>query len=248
LCLAKYSDDYEIAIARCVVTNEHPDNDRFAADCERWLGQPIINLKSTEYADCWEVWESARFLVSTYGAPCTGAMRKAVRFAFEAEWNPDVQAYGYTAEEAKRAEQFRKNNPGVVLLAPLIDEWICKGSCLSCIERASIEPPAMYKLGFNNNNCIGCVKGGMWYWNRIRVHFPDVFDRTARLERSLNHSILRQDASRSSSMTCHQMRDGTKSRKLNARCFASLLSNILRFTIRIWLSPTTMRSLRGQRL
>lgn len=50
LCLAKYADEYEIAIARCVVANEHPDNDRFAQDCEKWFGVPVINLKSDKYA------------------------------------------------------------------------------------------------------------------------------------------------------------------------------------------------------
>jgi len=193
ICLSKYAGEYEIAIARCVVANEHPDNDRFAADCEKWLGVPILNLSSDRYADCWEVWDSAKFLVSPYGAPCTGAMKKEVRFKFEMEWYPDVQAYGYTYEEQERAKRFRQTNPEVTLITPLIDEFVGKSDCLAMIERAGIEIPTMYKLGFNNNNCIGCVKGGMGYWNRVRIHFPDVFDRMARLERSLSHAICRQD-------------------------------------------------------
>ena len=32
----------------------------------------------------------------------------------------------------------------------------------------------MYDLGYPNNNCIGCIKGGMGYWNRIRKDFPDI--------------------------------------------------------------------------
>ncbi len=53
------------------------------------------------------------------------------------------------------------------------------------IERAGIELPAMYKLGYRNNNCIGCPKGGMGYWNKIRVDFPEVFERMAALQREL---------------------------------------------------------------
>lgn len=44
----------------------------------------------------------------------------------------------------------------------------------------------MYLLGFQNNNCIGCPKGGRGYWNMIRKHFPDDFDRMSKLQRELN--------------------------------------------------------------
>lgn len=33
----------------------------------------------------------------------------------------------------------------------------------------------MYQLGYPNNNCIGCVKGGQNYWQRIRRDFPQRF-------------------------------------------------------------------------
>ena len=193
LCLAQYSGEYEIAIARCVVANEHPDNDRFAADCEQWLGQEILSLKSEKYADCWEVWERRKFLVSPQGAPCTEAMKKSVRRSFECAWWPDLQAYGYTVEERERASRFCAHNPDVELVTPLIDGMLTKSDCLSMIERAGIDLPAMYRLGFNNNNCVGCVKGGKGYWNRIRRVFPDVFERMAQLERSLGATIFRTD-------------------------------------------------------
>lgn len=44
-------------------------------------------------------------------------------------------------------------------------------------------------LGYRNNNCIGCVKGGMGYWNKIRVTHPDVFERMAAEERRLGFSL-----------------------------------------------------------
>ena len=47
----------------------------------------------------------------------------------------------------------------------------------------------MYKLGYKNNNCIGCVKGQSGYWNKIRKDFPEVFARMAKVERSLNVAI-----------------------------------------------------------
>ena len=43
----------------------------------------------------------------------------------------------------------------------------------------------MYLLGFNNNNCLGCCKGGKGYWNKVRRHFPDLFARRASVFREL---------------------------------------------------------------
>lgn len=43
----------------------------------------------------------------------------------------------------------------------------------------------MYKQGYQNNNCIGCPKGGMGYWNKIRVDYPEHFERMAALQRKL---------------------------------------------------------------
>jgi len=192
ICLAKYSETHEITIARIVIANEHPDNDRFARDCEKWFGSRITNVWNDEYADCWEVWNDLEYIVNIYGAPCTVELKKKVRLIFTCTLLPAVQVFGYTKEEEKRAERFRKGNPHVNLMTPLIDENISKSDCLAMIKRAGIELPMMYRLGFNNNNCIGCPKGGMGYWNRIRIHFPEVFKRMARLERSLDYAILKQ--------------------------------------------------------
>lgn len=57
-----------------------------------------------------------------------------------------------------------------------------------------IENPAMYKMGYNNNNCIGCVKGGMGYWNKIRKDFPNVFDRMAKIEREVGATCLKDQS------------------------------------------------------
>jgi hypothetical protein len=191
LCLARYAGQYEIAIVRCVVANEHQDNDRFAADCEKWFGMNIQNICSPFYRSCWDVWETMMFLSGWKGgSPCTSQMKRKPRKIFEREWHPDCQAYGYTAEELDRVERFHDANPDIELVSPLIDFGLKKSDCLSMIRRAGIKLPMMYRLGFNNNNCVGCVKGGIGYWNRIRKHFPEIFDRMARLERKIGASCI----------------------------------------------------------
>jgi argininosuccinate synthase len=103
----------------------------------------------------------------------------------------DLQVFGFTSEEKERAERFVRQNPEAEIYTPLIDNNITKSKCLDIILKAGIDIPMMYKLGYNNNNCIGCVKGGAGYWNKIRKDFPEVFERMAKLERKLNNKILK---------------------------------------------------------
>jgi hypothetical protein len=192
LVLARYGETHDITVARCLVPEEDSDNDRFAADCEAWFGHPILNLKSTEYASCEEVWEKTRYMAGIGGARCTVEMKKAVRHAFEREWHPDLQAFGYTADETDRADNFRRTNPEVALVTLLIAESLRKEDCHAIVDRAGIVLPLMYRLGFNNANCKGCVQAqSPSYWNRVRRHFPAVFARRAALSRELGVRLVK---------------------------------------------------------
>lgn len=171
---------------------EHPDTERFLADLEAWFGAPIERLKSGKYTDTWDVWERRRFLRGPNGAQCTTLLKRRVREELRL---PDEtpQIWGYTAEEAARAATFRRHHYGEMqVITPLIDQGISKADCYALIERTGIKLPAPYLLGFDNNNCIPCVKAeGAKYWNRIRRNFPDKFDRMAKLERELGYAVCR---------------------------------------------------------
>lgn len=188
LALGEYGD---VTIYTTDPGSEHPDNARFAEECATWFGREVNRITGGRYVDTWDVWESTGYLVGPTGARCTVELKKRARWKVERDY--DAQVFGYTAEEAHRADRFRAGNPDVRLITPLIDRGLTKADCLAMIERAGIELPAMYRLGFNNNNCIGCVKGGMGYWNHIRVVFPDTFARMAALERKIGHAILHDD-------------------------------------------------------
>jgi hypothetical protein len=191
LMLAEFPDA-DVVIARCVVANEHEDNDRFAADCEVWFGRSVLNLRSADYADCWDVWERRRYLNGHNGAPCTLEMKKAVRQQFERDWLPDLQVFGFTAEERKRAARFREQNPDVRLVTPLISAGLTKEDCAGMLDRAGIRLPAMYGLGFANNNCKTCVKArSPGYWALVRREFPADFARMAELSRSIGWTPCR---------------------------------------------------------
>lgn len=172
----------------CYVSNEHPDNLRFLRDCAAWLGRPVAVLRSDKYVDCWHVWEERRYLNGTKGALCTVEMKKRVRQKFSQP--DDIHIFGFTVDECHRAERFTRDNPEIQSRFPLIDAGIGKGDCYDLIRDAGIELPAMYRLGYRNANCIGCVKGGMGYWNKIRIDFPMVFNRMAKLEESLGRTCI----------------------------------------------------------
>lgn len=175
-------------VAYTEVMQEHPDNRRFLSECETWFGVPITMLRNEQYGgDIYDVFLRTRYLVGPTGAACTRLLKKSVRNQFERP--SDRQVFGFTAEEQQRYEDFCENNSTVNVSVPLIDYGLTKQDCLGVLASAGIEIPTMYKLGYKNNNCIGCVKGGAGYWNKIRVDFPDVFERMAQVEEELGRTI-----------------------------------------------------------
>lgn len=184
-------EDGELVAAYCDTGSEHPDNERFLADVEKWAGVKITRLKSEKFDDIWDVFEKTRYLAGVNGARCTSELKKRVREEFQRV--DDRQVFGFDAGEANRARKFREHHTEVDAWFPLLEEGITKADSLKMLEDAGIELPVMYKLGYEHNNCLGCPKGQAGYWNKIRVDFPEVFDRMAKVERKLNAAICKTE-------------------------------------------------------
>lgn len=181
----------------CETGAEHPDNERFLRDCEKWFGRDVQRIKSRDYADTWDVWVKRRYLAGIKGAPCTAALKIEPRLEFQ---RPDDQhVFGYTADSAdvKRAKLLRETYPELTISTPLINLGLTKAACLAIIEHAGITLPVMYSLGFKNNNCIPCVKAtSPNYWALIRERFPQDFVRMAELSRDLGVRLCRLSGER----------------------------------------------------
>ena len=190
LAIAKYDLLYEVIVARCIVKEEHPDNDRFAADCEKWFGLPIINLMAEEYAgSVYNVITKRKYISGVDGAPCTMLLKKKVREVFQRP--DDTHVFGYCAEEQERFDDFLDAN-NINVEVPLIDRGLSHANALAMIENAGIELPQMYKLGYQHNNCIGCVKSsGAGYWNKIKLDFPERFWMMAGMSRALGVKMIK---------------------------------------------------------
>lgn len=177
------------------IDDQHPDSIRFIIDCESVLGKKIDILKSP-YGSVENVVRSFGFFRNsrTGFAPCTNVLKKRVR----KEWEYDHRDYdityfwGMDIDETDRADLLVQSMPDFNHRFPLIERSLTKQNAHAILNQLGIKRPVMYDRGYNNNNCIGCVKGGMGYWNKIRVDFPEVFERRARLERQLNNRILKE--------------------------------------------------------
>lgn len=170
--LAKNVDEY-IYID---VPDQHPDSLRFIHDCENYLHRKIVILRS-KYSSVDEVLRKNKYINGPSGAPCTKHLKKLVRLAWEKDNpGPYIYVWGFDKNEVQRAQRMRETFFEYSHEFPLIDNNITKEEAHGMLERIGIKRPVMYDLGYPNNNCIGCVKGGMGYWNKIREDFPDVFE------------------------------------------------------------------------
>lgn len=174
------------------IDDQHEDTMRFLRDCEKALGKEIEILQSP-YSNVNNVIKQFRFINSPYGAKCTQILKKRVRKEWEYQHQGEELTYiwGYDIEEKHRADRLLDSMPQFKHKFPLIERSLKKEDCHGILRELGIKRPAMYDLGYRNNNCIGCVKGGMGYWNRIRKDFPEVFKTRAELEREIGASCIK---------------------------------------------------------
>lgn len=191
LAIEAYGAD-KVDIVYFHIDSAHEDNDRFIRECEDWYGKEIEVHRSSKYKDQFDVIKKTRYVNGPAGARCTLELKKSVRFALEKERKYKGQIFGfeYDRKEINRALRFMEQydvNP----IFPLIEKMMDKPACLYYMESQGIRRPKMYELGFPNNNCIGCVKGGAGYWNLVREHFPDHFQKMSDLEQEIGRTCLK---------------------------------------------------------
>lgn len=173
LILSEHAPE-DVVIVNAFIKEEHKDNRRFFADCERWFDHPIQTLHNSKYeSSTHQVWRQKRFIKGPHGAPCSLELKRKLLASISLPG--DVNVIGYTREERDRFDDLRESFPDVVWNAPLIERDLGKEDCFSIVDRAGIQLPEMYRRGYDNANCIGCPKGGQAYWQNIRADFPEDF-------------------------------------------------------------------------
>lgn len=181
-----------VRVIRQDTGSEHPDNERFMADFIRWTNHPVEVTKSKNFENVDDVIDKTGWIAGAGGARCTGELKKIpAQDCINWGKGQEIEILGYTIEEKQRVTNWIKNNKERKIDPILIRRGLTKGDCKGVLWKAGIKLPIMYELGYNNNNCIGCVKGGAGYWNKIRNDFPEVFNRRAKQERDKGATMLK---------------------------------------------------------
>ena len=185
-----------IRIVNNPVVTEHPDNKRFMKSCEKWFGKQIEIAINPCYKSCnpEDVWNDYRIMSMPRFAPCSRELKQYARRQWEHDNNfnnkKDIIVMGFTSEEENRINRFKEKHKEYNLDPILLEKGFTKQMCWDYINNADIAVPKMYLMGYDNANCIGCVYGGIGYWQKIKKDFPEIFDRRAKLSRQLGCKLL----------------------------------------------------------
>jgi hypothetical protein len=177
------------------IDDQHEDTLRFVRECEEWFGMEVeilsAELPSVE-ASCRNAGGNG-YINGIAGASCTKTLKRDVRKKWEREVGRDFRLcyyWGFDYGELGRVDRVCQSLPEYNHKFPLVEQKIGKVEAHEILKASDIKRPAMYELGYHNNNCIGCVKGGAGYWNKIRRDFPAVFDQRAKMEREIGASCM----------------------------------------------------------
>lgn len=195
MTLDKYASIARVRILNNPVVEEDADNRRFLLDVQAWLGVEIETVAARRYPlqSARDVWEQRSFMSGPKGAPCTIELKKRARQDWEAENRADWHVLGFTADEKTRHDRFVLTERSNVLPV-LIDQGVTKNDCYTILQDAGLTLPRVYRMGYPNANCIGCVKAtSPTYWNHVRQQHPDVFQDRAEQSRRLGARLVRVD-------------------------------------------------------
>lgn len=179
------------------IVDQHPDTMRFVKDCEQWFGKPITILQAPMDVETACLTCGGKGYITGKGfTPCTKKLKREVRQKWEYERPLDEKlryVWGMDCDEENRTIGILESLPNQEHIFPLVERHITKRIVHEILTASGIKRPVMYDMGYMNNNCVGCVRGGMGYWNKIRVDFPDVFAKRAAMERIIGASCLKED-------------------------------------------------------
>jgi len=191
--LELYGDSHIVRVVNNPVIEEESDNTRFLKDVEKWLGVKVETAINHKFPSCSavDVWDKRKFMSAPNGAPCTLELKKTARLQFEMDNDIDWHVLGFVLGEENRFEGF-KNRERSNTLPVLIDLKLSKRDCFQILINAGIQLPRIYKLGYPNANCIGCVKAtSPTYWNHVRAVHPEVFKARAAQSRRIGARLVR---------------------------------------------------------
>jgi len=196
--IRRYGKENTIRIVNNPIKEEDDDNQRFLSDVEQWLSVKIETAINPHYPTCSinDVFKQRKYMSGVAGAPCTLELKKKARQHWESNNDFDYLVLGFTADEQDRHDRFVLNERENTLPV-LIDLGITKADCYMILQQAGLSLPRIYKQGYPNANCIGCVKAtSVTYWNHVRKMHPEVFAERSAQAKEIGCKLVRYKGKR----------------------------------------------------
>lgn len=194
----RYGEMCEVVAVNNPIVEEDADNKRFAQEVAAWVGGGIVFWTNPKFAhgSAVKVWDQKKAMSFPRGAPCTDMLKKKARQDYEQHHKVDWHVFGFTADEQARHDRFTLTERENVLPV-LIEVGLTKDDCYQIVNDAGILLPLVYRLGYPNANCIGCVKAtSPTYWNHVRRVHSEVFRQRAEQSRRLGVRLVRYKGKR----------------------------------------------------
>lgn len=182
---------------------EDEDLYRYLAEAASNVGAKLVRI--AEGRDPWDVFFDERFLGNTRIDPCSKILkRELMRGWLEDNCAPvdTTVVLGYDWTEAHRFERAQGYWAPWAVEAPMCDRpLVMKAEQLDAMSEQGLEPPRLYAMGFEHNNCGGfCIKAGQAQFERLLRVLPARYHYHERREIELREylgkdvSILRDRA------------------------------------------------------
>jgi 3'-phosphoadenosine 5'-phosphosulfate sulfotransferase (PAPS reductase)/FAD synthetase len=177
----RYGKSNTVAIFADTKT-EDLDLYRFLDDIEHALNIEIVRL--ADGRTVWELFNEIGLMGNSQKDPCSRILKREIMMDYlQANYSPDdtVVHLGLDWQEEHRIKRVRKNYESIgyrseFLLAEPPYQW--GDQYLQSIREMGIEPPRLYLMGFEHNNCGGtCVKAGQAQWANVYHSLPERFAR-----------------------------------------------------------------------
>lgn len=160
LCVEEFGqDDVECVFADTLTEDE--DLYRFVADTINYLGCKFTYLCYGK--DIWGVFSDKKFHGNSRIDTCSKHLKREVfrKHLENYDFRNTTLYYGIGVTEQHRIDDLCFRWLPFQVRAPLIPRGTTKEHILLTLDRIGIEPPRLYEMGFEHNNCGGfCVKTG----------------------------------------------------------------------------------------
>ncbi|MFD6540637.1 hypothetical protein [Streptomyces goshikiensis] len=185
-----------------LIANTQVEDDdlwRFSHDVADLIGVPLTVVQDGR--DPWQLFHDQRFLGNDRLALCTRHLKQIPCRTWMEEHAPPETSIAYvgiepTKKDRPRAAAITRNWAPWKVEFPLLDgPDRTKAELLDELRERGLEPPRLYAMGFEHNNCGGaCVRAGQKQWRHLLEAFPDRYAR-AEAEEEAIRAFLGKDVS-----------------------------------------------------